>query len=212
MRNFDHIIWDWNGTLVDDTQLCLDILNEQLQQKKMQPLDIETYRDRFDFPLETFYRKIGISDTHEDFLEINRAFLKEYTLRRGICRLYEGVVEVLETFKNSGGQHSVLSAYTVDALREMVRMLGVDRYFLHIMGIDRHEADSKVSEGLALVKALGCAPGRILFVGDTTHDYETARISGTACILIASGHQNRRQLQQCGVPVLDSHNQLPDFL
>jgi len=49
-------------------------------------------------------------------------------------------------------------------------------------------------------------------VGDTVHDYEVAQAMGTDCILIASGHNSRDRLEETGVLVLDSPNEIIEAL
>ena len=52
-------------------------------------------------------------------------------------------------------------------------------------------------------------PGRrALLIGDTDHDQEVAAEMGIDCILIPAGHQSRERLQACGVPVLQSLEEL----
>ena len=65
---------------------------------------------------------------------------------------------------------------------------------------------------LAKTYLQGKDPGKCLFLGDTCHDFEVARAVGADCILIAFGHQSRKQLESCGCPVIDSLLELPSLL
>ncbi|MBK8664200.1 MAG: hypothetical protein IPN18_21325 [Ignavibacteriales bacterium] len=31
LKHYNHIIWDWNGTLFNDVHICLDIINNILE-------------------------------------------------------------------------------------------------------------------------------------------------------------------------------------
>ena len=48
-----HVIWDWNGTLVDDAWLCVEIINELLARRGLAPITPCKYSAVFGFPLRT---------------------------------------------------------------------------------------------------------------------------------------------------------------
>lgn len=212
MRQFDHIIWDWNGTIVNDTELCLLILNGQLQSKGMEPFDLETYRSRFKFPVSQFYKEIGFALTQEEFEIQNSHFINEYSKRQLECRLHENIESVLQQFIDNGGSHSILSAYSESHLLEMVSLFKLNPYFTKICGLDNIHASSKIDKGLELIDQLGVKKSRIIMVGDTTHDYEVATAIGIQCFLIPMGHQNAEQLSECKAVLLESHSELLSYL
>ena len=44
MKQYKHIIWDWNGTLLDDLQMSIDALNAILVSEQMEIVtDVEEY-------------------------------------------------------------------------------------------------------------------------------------------------------------------------
>lgn len=53
-----YILWDWNGTLLDDVQIALDTNNEIFPQFGLPPLGtLEDYLRVFDFPIRDYYKK-----------------------------------------------------------------------------------------------------------------------------------------------------------
>ena len=60
MNRIEHVVWDWNGTLVDDAKLCVDIVNGILSEHMMPAVSLEFYRDHFSFPVSSYYEKIGL--------------------------------------------------------------------------------------------------------------------------------------------------------
>ena len=60
---------------------------------------------------------------------------------------------------------------------------------------------------LSIIRRNGMA-GKVLLIGDTTHDFEVARELEIDCILVSHGHQDKERLTQHGVPVFDSFNEL----
>jgi len=212
VRQFDHIIWDWNGTIVNDLPLTVSIVNAQLTKNSRPSMSIDEYRGSFTFPLRTFYRNTGLADTDKEFMEQNAAFFKEYTKKRGECKLHDGVTQILDTFIENGGTHSILSAYAQNDLTSMAKLFCIDSKFTHIKGADTIDGSSKVDEGHTLLSMLEYKTSKILFVGDTMHDYEVACSLGVQCALIAKGHQSKERLSGAQALLLDSHHELLSYL
>ena len=62
---YKHIIWDWNGTLVDDTWLCVEIINKLLKKRNLKLVTIDDYKEKFMFPVREYYIELGsVSYTH----------------------------------------------------------------------------------------------------------------------------------------------------
>ena len=71
---YKHIIWDWNGTLLNDLTLCVDLLNVSLEKRKLPEMTEEKYKKKFLFPIKTFYESIGFDFSKEDFTIANDEF------------------------------------------------------------------------------------------------------------------------------------------
>ena len=67
LTRYSHILWDWNGTLLDDAWLCVDVMNSMLTERKLQPLTLQRYRDIFSFPVKDYYLLLGFDFEKEPF-------------------------------------------------------------------------------------------------------------------------------------------------
>ena len=47
-----HIIWDWNGTLLNDVDHAVNVINSILIEHKIELIDKRKYRQIFDFPVQ----------------------------------------------------------------------------------------------------------------------------------------------------------------
>jgi phosphoglycolate phosphatase len=206
-RMYKHIIWDWNGTLFNDTWLCLEIMNGQLTKIGKPVISYDEYQRLFDFPVRNFYEKIGFDFSQESYESVARNFIQEYTERRLSCSLHSGVVAMLTKLHQAGCDHSILSAYAEDALLMMLEHYGVRPFFSHIMGLNNHYASGKVAEGKILLEKLAMPIHDIVLIGDTVHDFEVAKELGVASILVANGHNSRLKLETCHVPVVRSFSE-----
>jgi phosphoglycolate phosphatase len=207
--NYKHIIWDWNGTLLNDVGLCVDIINGILLKRKLNFLSLEKYRDIFTFPIVNYYEKAGFDFTQYSFEEVGKEWMSEYERRRTECLLHPGVEEILILLKEKNIKQSILSAYPHNTLMEIISHFNLNDFFSYIIGLDNIYATSKVELGKDLMRKIGNKNGKVLLVGDTEHDFEVAQEIGSDCILIADGHQSKEKLLSlCKTTVFDS---LSDF-
>ncbi len=204
MPHYKHIIWDWNGTLFDDTWLCLDIMNRQLEKNGKKPVSYNDYQQLFDFPVRNFYKKIGFDFSSESYESFAQSFIQQYKKRRFECTLHFGVPAILRKLKEFGCEHSVLSAYENDDLVKMLQHFGIRNLFTHVIGLNNHYATGKIEEGKILLEKLGIPISLIVLIGDTLHDNEVAKELGIDSILICNGHNSYVKLNQCGAPVVSS--------
>jgi len=202
--HYKHIIWDWNGTLLNDVGLCVDIINGVLSKRNLNSLSLDTYREVFTFPIKNYYIKAGFDFTQYSFEEVGQEWMGEYERRRKECLLHSGVQETLILLKGKNIDQSILSAYPHNTLIEIISHFNLNNFFSYIIGLDNIYATSKVELGRELMKKIGNGNGKVLLVGDTEHDCEVALEIGADCVLIASGHQSKAKLLNCKVPVFDS--------
>jgi phosphoglycolate phosphatase len=201
---YKHIIWDWNGTLLDDAWLCVQILNQMLSGRQMKTTTLAQYQMDFDFPVISYYVKLGFDFKKESFDDIAREYITAYKSGQVKCRLRDGVVDIIKALKDKGFSQSVLSASQKPSLIEALRIFGLKDFFENIEGLDDYYAHSKIDIGRKLMGNLPVSGKEVLLVGDTTHDYEVACQLGADCLLLPAGHQSKERLTACGARVCDS--------
>lgn len=182
-----YVLWDWNGTLLDDTQAALDTLNIMLERRGGNPITMEFYRDHFAFPVKPFYKSIGVCLENEDWDALAREYHDVYAEQPK--RLNPEALEALECARNAGCGQSIVSALRQDLLEEITGRLGVARYMDHVCGVDNLDGLSKVARAQELLTTLKSEDARRSFVliGDSLHDREVADALGVSCVLCAQG-------------------------
>ncbi|MRS03322.1 HAD family hydrolase [bacterium] len=208
LNKFQHIIWDWNGTLLDDVELCVSIINTLLVKRKLAPVSVEYYREIFSFPIIQYYENLGFDFTHESFESIGTEFILDYEKKRAQCTLITDATTTLQYFTQLGLSQSILSASKQNYLLDAVRSYGLESLFMEINGLDNHYASSKVDIGLAFMARNNLDPKTILLIGDTLHDADVAKALGIECCLVPNGHQSQARLAACGVPIVNSLSEL----
>ena len=209
---YKHIIWDWNGTLIDDAWLCVEILNNILEKRGLNAITIDDYREHFTFPVRDYYIKLGFDFSVEPFEVCGMEFIHDFKKRKFEASLYIQMKLILDKLTKIGVSHSVLSAQNQTLLTETVAHYQLQDKFEGVNGLDNHYAHSKVNIGKSWIETLSYDHNEVIMIGDTVHDYEVAQAMGTDCILISSGHNSRERLENTGVLVLDSPLEITEVL
>ena len=203
------VIWDWNGTLADDVYASLRATNDILKKRNIPPIDMERYYEYIDTPISRFYEHL--LDLNEVPMEVIGGEFYEF-YPKYFEGLHQGAAELLEDLKQAGLRQVILSsAHRKNVEQDTVRF-GIRDYFDDILAADDLLAAGKVERAKAWLAQQEIAPTEMVMIGDTLHDYETARAMGVDCILCAIGHQSEADLRTAGAPVVTEFRQLRRLL
>lgn len=197
------VIWDYNGTIIDDVGISVKIENQMLKERGLPAgYTLEQYRELFCYPIIDYYYKIGYTFQDESYEEMAEEFTRLYDEKFNQCSLCTGFSEKIKESVAKGYYNVILSACEDRLLKDQCRMLGIDGYFDEILGIDNLWAGSKVDMAKNWMDHSDVTPEGCMYLGDTTHDLETAQAIGISrCILIGQGHQSLRILKETGAEV-----------
>lgn len=202
------VIWDWNGTLLNDLSLCISSINLLLEKRTLPLLDKTRYQEVFSFPVKNYYTAIGFDFSKEDFSIPALEFIDLYEAGVEMCPLQPSAIRVLSWFKEKGCRQFILSAMHQDMLVKTLKLNGIHHFFDGIAGLDDHYAVSKEERGKWLMNAFDIKKENSWLIGDTNHDFEVAKALGVKCILIADGHQSLRRLKSTGALVFNNLNDI----
>ena len=200
---YKYVLWDFNGTIVNDVNICLSIINELLEEEGKEKISLEKYRAIFTFPVIEYYKRVGIISCDDEFEEYAHKWMNRYYELEKEAVLFEDSIPTFEAIKAMGIHQGVLSASRIDQLTRMLKQFSVDSYMNDILGISDIYAASKVHIGKEFIEKTHLNPSDFVMLGDTLHDYEVAREMGIDCILIAQGHQSFEVLKTSGVSVVE---------
>ncbi len=212
-RKIDLVIWDWNGTLLDDTATCYRIANEMRVERGMAPMPgIDYYRSVFGFPVIEYYKRMGYTFETEPYENISHEFHEMYAERVQACPLQPCAVDTLRTVLSRGARQVLLSASGQRMLDDQVAIFSLGGFFDRIIGNPDNFAHGKEDHAREFLQKSGVSPDRALFVGDTDHDFEIADSLGCNCALLVPGHQTREHLAALGARLIDSLCEVPALL
>jgi len=202
-KMIQYVLWDFNGTLINDVDACLQNMNHLLRKYNKPTIDLKTYRSVFTFPVIEYYKNVGIIDTDEQFVAVAHEWMSGYYEMENDLKVFDDTVENLGTIKKMGLKQGVLSASNTKHLIRLLDKFDLSRYMDHILGLDDIYAKGKVEIGLDFIHNHYLSPNEIVLIGDTIHDYEVATKMGIQCILFAGGHQSDRILSRARCPVVE---------
>ena len=197
------VLWDWNGTLLDDLTYAIGVRNRTFPAFGLPRIgSVAEYHRQFTFPVRRYYERAGVTD--ETFVAVAHAWMAEYVRGFDAVPLHGDAVETLARFAAAGVRQAVLSATRRDMLESQIARFPIRAYFTDVLGLSDIYARSKEAVGLDYLARCGVPAASTLMIGDTLHDAEVARAMGTGCVLVARGHQSRETLLTAGVPVMDT--------
>ena len=191
-----YILWDWNGTLLDDTRAAFDTLNIMLRRRGAAEITMDFYRDNFAFPVRPFYEAIGVKLEAEDWNALAVEYHGIYAAQPK--RLNPEAADALSAVSAAGAKQSIISALRQDLLVAAVRdEYGLGGFFEHICGVDNLDGSSKLARAQELAGALRRrGVNDLTLIGDSLHDKEVADELGVKCVLCSQGSHAHWRLER----------------
>lgn len=212
IHDYTHIIWDFNGTVLNDVRLGIDCVNIMLEMRGLPIIpNEEAYRRVFGFPIDDYYRRLGFDFDREDYdTVLAPEWVAHYMAGEDRCLMNPGVAETIATIRERQIPQVMLSATKQEQLQRQLRRLGLIDVFEEVLGLDNIHARSKTS--LAVAWKRRHPDARPLVVGDTEHDADVADAIGADCLLFLGGHQAEEILRERQWPLIASIPELLTFL
>lgn len=194
LKGKEHIIWDWNGTLLDDLSHAVSIVNILLQEHNLPLITTEYYRQIFDFPVVNYYQKLGFNVEQKSFEKICHRFVELFMGTVYQVPLIPEMKSILIKMYQEGVTQSVLSASDQNSLDLMITHFKLNNIFKFVFGIEDKLGAQKIDRGQQLTKKSLIPLHKTIMVGDTLHDLEVANALGIDVVLISHGHQCPKRL------------------
>lgn len=205
-RTRQHIVWDWNGTLLNDNHAVVSAVNTVCREFGREQIDLHQWREVFSRPLlQCYERLLSRSLSEQDWARIDVFYHEAYRELLHSCELAHGVPDLLHHWEAAGRSQSLLSMWFHDELVPLVTDFGLHTLFARIDGIRSEVGGGSKAEHLRdHVAELRLDPAEVVLIGDVLDDAVAAEQAGTDCILLTTGVMSRSALEASGFPVVDS--------
>ncbi|GGI31273.1 MULTISPECIES: HAD family hydrolase [Bradyrhizobium] len=213
------LVFDWNGTLLDDTYALLQTTNAILDRFGHATIDMSTFREHCDVPLSLLYRSLGMSQ--DEVATVDRdgsaIFHDTYEPLAGKADLREGARRVLELAHQEAASSIIVSNHIVDPLRSQLRRLGIDDYINDVLAFENRTTQYKsMSKGERLrlyMQKNNLKPASTFIIGDMPVETDIARNLGLVSISITGGFVSESRLRAARPDyTINNHHELLPIL
>ncbi|AOS62513.1 HAD family hydrolase [Actinoalloteichus hymeniacidonis] len=201
-----HIVWDWNGTLLNDNHAVLAGVNSICRSFSRDEIDLDYWRSVFSRPLKACYEQLlGRTLSDEEWSGTDALYHGSYNELLPTCALAEDAEQVLRDWQSAGNSQSLLSMWFHEPLTEMVTRLELVQYFSQVDGLRGTVGGGSKAKYLSehLVRT-GMDPASVVLIGDVVDDAFAAESVGARCVLVTTGMTSHQKLADTGHPVADS--------
>jgi phosphoglycolate phosphatase len=210
-KYYKNIIWDWNGTLLDDIQVCSDLVNSGLEKIGRPRYCLQQQREMYAIPIIKYYESFGV--TPEEYRNIAGDFLDKHKSLLPSISLRSKIIDALTYAKSNNIKQYVLSSHLQDHIEEGLALKEIKHYFDAVYGLPQGSSGLPKSEiGRKLIVQHEIIPNETVLFGDSVHDYEVAQEIGVDCVLVAGGHQCDKKLRATGARVVEDTSQIISIL
>ena len=206
-----NIFFDFNGTILNDVDLCYDILKKMMVHFDLNPIRKEEYLDHFFFPVDAYYHSLGFKK-NEYKLQCS-FFVDEYKNRwLKETNINNDLVDCFKILKEKGYKLYCLSATKIDMLENQLKILDLYKYFDGVIGSDNSSALGKIEYGKKYVINHNIDVTKSIMIGDTFHDYEVAKSIGFIPLLFSNGHNSYKLLSKTNQIIFNDYKELPNII
>ena len=209
---FDYIVWDWNGTIVNDAWVFVDVMNFFLKKKGLPQTSINHYKKNFCFPIQDYWKTLGFKFNNKEFSLLNKQFIEEYQKQIFLPKLHPGIVSLIKKINKFRAKQFILSASENSLLHKSVGFYRINYLFEDVLGVDNLNAVGKIPLAKALCKRNNISLKKTLVIGDTKYDLDVAQGLGCMALLVSHGHIEHKRLLDLKVPLVRSVKEIENFL
>ncbi|HLT12064.1 MAG TPA: HAD hydrolase-like protein [Micromonosporaceae bacterium] len=195
-----HLVWDWNGTLLDDLAVVVAATNASLATVGGPAITADEHRRDYRRPIADYYAHLlGRPVSEAEFRALDDVFHLSYRTGLSSCRL---AVDALDAIAAWTGTQSLLSMYFHDELVTAVTRHGLASYLCRVDGLRaRVGGGPKAPHLRAHLDALAVDPADCVLIGDSIDDAEAASAVGARVVLYEGGFTHPERLRATGLPV-----------
>ncbi len=202
------VVFDWNGTLLDDTHIVLDCFNLALKSFSIAPVTMETFLEIQCPCMESLYRSAGVPEEQlEEAIDLERdIFHDNYERQSHTASLRAGVKDLLKKLKKHNVTNIILSNHIQGEISRLLKNHDIFHYFDDVLAFISRETQfrdkNKKERLLSYIQGKTLTASNALMVGDSTEEINVAHELGMTSVAVTGGMTSEKRLR----------NANPDYL
>ncbi|MEE9337381.1 MAG: HAD-IA family hydrolase [Methylococcaceae bacterium] len=196
-EEFDLIIFDWDGTLVDSIDWIVKCLSKAAEICGCEVPDNQILKDTIGLSIEMTMGRLFPKITPEIKAQLIFYYRQEY-LSKQITKddLFVGINEMLIALKQKGYQLAVATGKSRLELDKAMQGTGLYNFFDFTRTADQTASKPQPDMLDEIIEETGVSRKRAVMVGDSIHDMEMAINADIAMIAVSCGANTYDQLEQ----------------
>ncbi len=208
---YKHIIFDFDGTLVDSTNIMMKILNDLAQKYNFKKLSENDYKQLNSLPIKERFKVLGIPFYRLLFLKkVSEEIRETYKNYLYSIKFFSEVQELLLQLKELGFSLSIISSNSIDNISQFLKQKNI-----HLFD-SIHSSEGIFGKSRTLKKFLknnNLNHKEIIYVGDEFRDILSCKKSNIDIISVTWGLDSRDLLQSVNPTYLvDKRSEIIDII
>ncbi|KKR51203.1 MAG: hypothetical protein UT84_C0002G0064 [Candidatus Curtissbacteria bacterium GW2011_GWA1_40_16] len=195
------VAFDWNGTLLADTQTVVNATSIELNELYGRKIGLQEYRREFVIPVRIFFINLGIGEKELDknYKKSAAIFEREYEKRALRCRTRSGSRKLLEWLKSQNIKSAIFSNHEINGVLRQTERLNITNFFDKILA-NNHMRDAYSIKGkekrlIEYLKNQKIPHSEVLVIGDTDEEIIIGHDMGSKTVAITNGHSTTIRLR-----------------
>jgi phosphoglycolate phosphatase-like HAD superfamily hydrolase len=196
------VAFDWNGTIIADTQAKVKADNAVLKHFKLVPINLTKVQENFQIPIQNYWTNLGFSKAffRKNAVTIGKIWHKNYEPLENLCRSRSGVKNVLCFLRKYKINTIVFSNHPTEHIEAQLKRLKLNQFFSKIIGRPKHKnalfKRNKELQLNAYLLSKKMKSVNIITVGDTDEEVQIAKNSGYVSVALTGGYQSMTRLKK----------------
>ncbi len=191
MAQFDLIVFDWDGTLMDSAAAIVTALQAAARDIDVEPPTDERARHIIGLGLREALEHAMPDLSPEHYTALSERYRYHYLARDHELVLFDGAPQLVVSLAERGHMLAVATGKTRKGLERAFAHSGLGGVFHDSRCADECHSKPHPQMLLELMDAFGVTPDKTLMIGDTTHDLNMAKSAGTAGLGVSYGAHPR---------------------
>jgi len=197
-QRFELLVFDWDGTLIDSAGAIVACIQAACRDLGLPVPDDERASHVIGLGLADALGHAIPGLSPAEYPRVAESYRHHFLARDAGLPLFPGTREMLEGLRGHGHRLAIATGKSRAGLARALETVGLTSFFDAIRCADQCAPKPAPDMLLELMDELGADFGRVLMVGDTSHDLQMAANAGVGAVGVSYGAHDASHLAAFG--------------